>query len=203
MQNGDGLDFEESAAFAQAAFTLTSDEISDVKQLGKNYYLIRVIETIEPEIQPLETVRKSIVLTLTSELQREAAEKAAQALSEKAAAVDSIEQLAKENNLTLESTDLFTRNQPVKGIGNSPELVKAAFALDKETPIHPGVLAVGQDFYLIGFKEKQAPEDAKIAESLAQTKEQLAYMKQGQNFLSWIEELKTKTKIHINSEFLN
>jgi len=202
MQNGDGLNFEDSAGFAQAAFNQPNDDISDVKQLGNNYYLIKVIETIEPEIQPLETVKESIVLTLTSKLQKEAAKKSAQALSEKAATIDSIEQLAKENNLTLVSTDLFTRNQPVKDIGNAPELVKAAFALGKNS-IHPSVLEVGQDFYIIGFKEKQVPEDTKVMENLDETKEQVAYMKQGQNFLSWIEELKTKTDIHINSEFLN
>lgn len=203
MQNGDGLNLEDSAEFAQAAFSQPNDDISDVKQLGANYYLIKVVETIEPKIQPLETVKESIVLTLTSKLQKETAKKAAQALSKKAAAVDSIEQLAKENKLSLVSTDLFTRNQPVKGIGNSPELIKAAFALDRENTIHPGVLEVGQNFYIIGFKEKQVPEDAKVMETLEKTKEQVAYMKQGQNFLSWIEELKTKTNIHINSEFLN
>ncbi len=203
MQNGDGLTLEDSAGFAQAAFSQTNDDISDVKQLGANYYLIKVVETIEPKIQPLEIVKESIVLTLTSKLQKEAAKKATQALSKKATAVDSIDQLAKENKLTLLSTGLFTRNQPVEGIGNSPELIKAAFALDRENPIHPRVLEVGQNFYIIGFKKKQVPADAKVMEALKKTKEQVAYMKQGQNFLSWIEELKTKTNIHINSEFLN
>jgi len=201
-QNGDGLNFENSAGFAQAAFSQTNDDISEVKQLGTSYYLIKVIETIKPEVQPLEIVKESIVLTLTAKLQIEAARKAAQALSEKAKAAGSIEQLAKENKLTLVSTDLFTRNQPVKGIGSAPELVKAAFALGKN-PIHPGVLEVDQNFYIIGFKENQVPDDAKIMETLDKTKEQVAYMKQGQNFLSWIQELKTKTDIHINSKYLN
>jgi peptidyl-prolyl cis-trans isomerase D len=203
MENGDGLDLEDSVGFAQAAFNQPNDDISDVKQLGTNYYLIKVVETIEPEIQPLETVKESIVLTLKSKLQKEAAEKSAQALVELSTKMDSIEQLAQQNNLALTSTDLFTRNQPVKGIGTAPELVKAAFALDEENSIHPGVLEVGQVFYIIGFKEKQVPEESTVMEKLNETKEQVAYMKQGQNFLSWIEELKTKSDIHINSEFLN
>jgi peptidyl-prolyl cis-trans isomerase D len=202
-QNGEGLDLEDSAEFARAAFSQTNDDISDVKQLGKDYYLIKVVETIEPELQPLETVKESIVLTLTSRLQKEAAEKKTQALAQKGAEIGSIEQLAKQNNLTLLSTGLFKRNQPVEGIGSSPELVNAAFALDGENPIHPKALEVGQDFYIIGLKEKQVPEDAKISENLDKIKEQVAYMKQGQNFLSWIEELKAKTDIQINSEFLN
>ncbi len=201
--NGDGINFENSTGFAQAAFALSNDEISDVKELGNNYYLIKVIEKIEPEIQPMEIVKDSIILTLTVKLQKEAARNAAQALSKKAKKTDSIAQLAKENHLTLVSTDLFTRNQSVAGIGNAPELVKAAFALDKENAIHPGVLEVGQGYYIIGFKEKQVPEEAKIAQTLADTREQVTRMKQGQYFLSWIEELKSKTKIDINSQFLN
>ncbi len=202
-ENGDGLAFEDSAGFVKAAFALGNDEISDIKKLGNNYYLIKVIETIEPEIQPLEIVKESIVMTLTAKLQKEAAKNAAQALLTKAEAVDSIEQLTMENNLTLASTDLFTRNQPVKDIGSSPEFVKAAFTLDKQNPIYKGVLQVDQEFYLIGFKEKQLPDDAKIAQTLEKTKEQITNMKQGQDFRSWIEELKAKSKIDINSNYLN
>jgi len=201
--NGEGIDFEDSAGFAQAAFALSNDKISDIKELGNNYYLIKVIETIEPETQPLEIVKEGIILTLTFKLQKEAAKKSAQALLKKAEKADSLEQLAKENHLTLLSTDLFTRNQPVKGIGNAAELVNAAFALDKENSIHPGVLEVGQGFYIIGFKEKKVPEEAKIAQNLEDTKEQVTRMKQGQYYLSWIKELKSKSKIDINTEFLN
>jgi len=65
------------------------------------------------------------------------------------------------------------------------------------------VLEVSQAFYIIGFKEKQVPEDVRVMENLDKTREQISYMKQGQNFLSWIEELKSKTDIQINSQFLN
>lgn len=202
-QDGTGLNLEDSAGFAKAAFGLPNDEISEVQQLGKNYYLIKVIETIKPETQPLEIVKESIVLTLTAKLQKEAAREAAQALIKKADATDTIEQLAKENNLSVVSTDLFTQSQAIDGIGKAPEFAKAAFNLGKENPIHKGVLEVGQNFYIIGFKEKVLPEAAKIAQTLGELKKQVAYMKQGQYFQSWIEALKTSAKIDINSKFLN
>lgn len=202
-QDGDGLNLEDSAGFAKAAFDLPNDEISEVQQLGKNYYLIKVIETIEPETQPLEIVKESIVLTLTAKLQKEAAREVAQALLKKAESTDTIEQLANENNLSVVSTDLFTQSQDIDGIGRAPEFVKAAFGLGKENPIHKGVLEVGQNFYIIGFKEKVLPEEAKIAQTLGDLKKQVAYMKQGQYFQSWIEALKTSAKIDINTKFLN
>lgn len=202
-QYGDGLNLEDSAGFAKAAFSQPSDEISDVQQLGNNYYLIKVIETIEPEIQPLEIVTEGIVVTLTAKLQTEAAKEAAQALMKKAAATDSIEQLAKENNLPLVSTNLFTQSQAIDGIGRAPEFAKAAFGLSAGNLIHKGVLEVGQEFYIIGFKEKVLPEETQIAQTLGETKEQVTYMKQGQYFQSWLEALKTNAKIDINTKFLN
>jgi len=202
-QDGNGLSFEERAGFAKAAFGLPNDEISEVQQLGNSYYLIKVIETIEPGTQPLEIVKESIVLTLTAKLQKEAANEAAQALMKKAESTETIEQLAKENNMSVVSTGLFTQSQAIDGIGQAPEFAKAAFGLGKENLIHNGVLEVGQDFYIIGFKEKVLPEETKIAQTLGELKKQVAYMKQGQYFQSWIEALKTSAKIDINSKFLN
>ncbi|MCP3944917.1 MAG: peptidyl-prolyl cis-trans isomerase [Desulfobacteraceae bacterium] len=202
-ETGEGLNFKDAAGFAQAAFTQPNDEVSDVRQFGDDYYLIKVIKTIEPKIQPLEIVRKSIVLTLTSKLEKEAAKKAAQALLKKAETVGDLGQLAKQDNLTLVSTDLFTRNQSIKGIGSAPRLVKAAFDLDKKNLIHTGVLEAGQAFYIIGFKEKQVPKDTVIVENLVKTKEQISQMKQGRDFLAWINALKAKSKIDINSDLLN
>ncbi len=200
---GEGLDLDEKTGFAQAAFAQVNDEISDVKQLGSSYYLIRVIEKIQPEPLSLDTAKDRIVQTLTLKLQQEAAKKSADALIQKVGTVDSLEQLAKENHLVLGSTELFVRNQPAEGIGNSPELVKAAFSLGRETPIHPSVLETDQGFFIIGYKEKQAPKDALVDENLKKTRDQLVWMKQGQHYKSWIEELKAKTEIQINSQFLN
>jgi len=201
--NGVGLDLEDYAEFAQAAFALPNDEISDVKQLGKNYYLIKVVEKIEPELLPLETVKEIIVATLTIKLQKEAAGKAAQALVEKIETSGSIEQLARENNLVMASTNLFTRNEPIESIGSAPGVVKAAFTLGKENPVYPTVLETPNGLYIIGFKENQLPKDEMVDENFQKTKEEIAWRKQKQYYMAWIDELKTKTKIEINSEFLN
>ncbi len=202
-QNGVGLDLEDNAEFAKAAFSLPSDEISDVKQLGNNYYLIKVVEKIEPELLPLETVKESIVATLTVKMQKEAAGKAARALAEKVEASGSIEQLARENNLVMASTNLFTRNGPVEPIGSALEVVKAAFTLGKENPVYPEVLETPNGLYIIGFKENQLPKDEMVDENLQKTKKEIAWRKQGHYYMAWIEELKTRTDIEINPQFLN
>jgi peptidyl-prolyl cis-trans isomerase D len=124
-------------------------------------------------------------------------------LAEKAKTAGSIEQLARENDKILATTNLFTRNESIEPIGSAPELVKAAFTLGLENPVHPAVLETAKGLYIIGFKDRQVPKDEIVDENLQKMKQEIARRKQGQYYASWIEELKTKTKIEINSKYLN
>jgi len=49
--NGEGLDIVDNTGFASAAFGLSVDDISDVKQFGDAYYLIKPVLKIEPVVQ--------------------------------------------------------------------------------------------------------------------------------------------------------
>ncbi|WP_022668800.1 peptidylprolyl isomerase [Desulfospira joergensenii] len=202
-QSGQGLDLVRRAEFAKAAFELPLNEISDVQQMGDDYYIIRVTEKIEPELLSFEEVKSRIELELKSKLQNEAAKAAAEALVEKAKTASTLEQVAKENNVKLESTPLFKRNEQIQEIGNSQELTKIAFGLGKDKPIHPEVLETSKGFAVIGFKEKQKPSSEDMAGHLKETRDQLAWMKQGQYFQAWIDDLKTRNEIEIDETFLN
>ncbi len=200
---GQGLGIENSAEFAKAAFELSNDEISDVKQMGNLYYLIKVVSVIEPEKLPLEEVSDIIAQTLKIQQQNDAASKAAQDLVAKALSAESITALAKANNLTSVSTGLFSRNQPIPDINNSQEIAKAAFGLDKDKMIHPEVMEAGNIFYIIGFKEKLVPEKDQIKDGLDKVKEEMAWMKQRQSFMAWMQSIKAKATIEINTEIIN
>jgi len=52
--NGNGLEIEDNKGFANEAFSLTLDTISDVKEIGDSYYLIKVVKKIDPEFQNLD-----------------------------------------------------------------------------------------------------------------------------------------------------
>lgn len=202
-QDGEGLDIEQATAFANAAFALKKDEISDVKQLGEEYYLIKVTELIAPEQLPLEAVKEEIVTALTQTLRKEAAKARAGKLVEKIKSPADMERLAKENNLTLATTELFGRNDTVRGIGRSAELTKAAFALTENTPLCPTVQETGQGFFIIAFDRKEEPAKAEMDENLDGVKRQLTYSKQGQYYQAWVNELRENSQIEIDPEFFN
>lgn len=202
-RNGNGLDLAGAAGFAQAAFALEPQLISDIREIGSDYFLIKVVETIDPVLLPLETVKDRIVENLHRELRLSAAETRAQALLAAAMASDSLEILAKEKELTLSVTDWFTRYDMIEGIGRSDGFNRAAFALTPEKPLCPEVLKTDQGFFIIAFDDRQIPGDDDLQMNLADIRQQLLQAKQGQYFQAWINELKEKSRIEINPQFIN
>jgi peptidyl-prolyl cis-trans isomerase D len=202
-QKGNGLDLASAFEFAQTAFDLQPLQISDIRQIGGDYYLIEVKETIDPVQLPLEAVTDQISGELEEEFRLADAKTRAEALLQAVKTSGNIGQTALENDLTLSTTDWFTRNQGVREIGRSEAFIRAAFTLTPEQPVHPEVLQTNQGFFIIAYHDLQIPEPDDTRENLKEIKAQLLQAKQGQYFQAWINELKEKSQIDINSRFFN
>ena len=202
-QSGSGLDLEQAADFADAAFALEKQQISDVKQIGNAYFLIKVVETKDPEQLPLEAVQDRIRKTLEKQLRLAAAENKAQELLAAAQSAESLTAFAQEKNLMLTATDGFTRNDFIPQVGRSADFTSAAFELTPAQPLCPRVLKTDQGFYIIGFKEKQVPGNEEIQKNLAEVKQQLLQAKQGQSFQAWVNALRENSEIEIDPQFMD
>ncbi|MDZ7665312.1 MAG: SurA N-terminal domain-containing protein [Desulfotignum sp.] len=202
-QNGTGLDLDPAFEFAQAAFDLQPRQISDIRQIGNDYFLIEVTETIDPVQLPLEAVADQISGELEEEFRLAEAKTRAQNLLEAVKTAGDIDQTALENGLTVSTSDWFTRNETVQDIGRSDALIRAAFSLTPEQPVHPEVLQTNQGFFIIAYHDRQPPEPDEIQENLTEIKTQLLQTKQGQYFQAWIDELKEKSQIDVTPGFFN
>ena len=201
--NGKGLEIEDNKGFATAAFSLALDAISDVKEIGSSYYLIKVIKKIEPALQAIDLVKEKVLKELTQKLQIEKAKEDAQLIVSKTSDEKTLEKLAKDNLLTLKSTEFFTRNSRVEEVGNSPEFVQASFLLNENNKIHPEIIEVSSKYYVVGFKEKKLPEESEIIENIKTIKDEITWNKQSQYYQAWINELKNHSKINYDPEILN
>ena len=201
--NGKGLEIEDNKGFATAAFSLALDAISDVKEIGSSYYLIKVIKKIEPALQAIDLVKEKVLKELTQKLQIKKAKEDAQLIISKTSDEKTLEKLAKDNLLTLKSTEFFTRNSRVEEVGNSPEFVQASFLLNENNKIHPEIIEVSSKYYVIGFKEKKLPEESEIIENIKTIKDEITWNKQSQYYQAWINELKNHSKINYDPEILN
>ena len=202
-QNGTGLDLAPAFEFAQAAFDLQPRQISDIRQIGNDYFLIEVTETIDPAQLPLEAVSDRISGELEEEFRQARAKTRAENLLEAVKKEGKIAQTTLETDLTVSTTDWFTRNDTVQEIGRSDALIRAAFALTPKQPVHPEVLQTNQGFFIIAYHDRQIPEPDEIRENLTEIKTQLLQAKQGQYFQAWIDELKEKSQIDVTPGFFN
>ncbi len=201
--SGKGLDMLDNKDFAKTAFDLTAGNISDVKQIGESYYLIKLVKKIEPVVQELDQVKETVIKDLTANLQKLKAKEDAQFYLGKAKDANTLPQLAKDNNLEIKATPLFSRNGKIEDIGNSSEFIQAGFSLNENKKIFPEIVETGLGYYLIGFKEKKLPGDSEISENMKNLKNQIAIRKQNQLFQAWISELKKKYTIHYDPQILN
>ncbi|MCD4737257.1 MAG: peptidylprolyl isomerase, partial [Bacteroidales bacterium] len=112
--NGEGIDIADNTGFARAAFELSLDDISDVKQFDNTYYLIKIVEKIEPVVQALDLVKDRLVKELAEILQKKRAQEDAQIYITKAVDDKTLDQLAGKDQLKLKSTKLFTRMEILK-----------------------------------------------------------------------------------------
>ena len=202
--SGQGLELEDNKNFASACFELNTDGISDVKEIGGSYYLIKVVKRIEPTLQAFDLVSDTALKDLKIKLQNEKAKEDAQLIVSKINDGKTLENLSKENNFILKSTKLFTRNSNVEDIGNSPAFVRASFSLNENNKIFPEIIEVASKYYIVGFKEIKYPEETEIIENLKKVKTQISSKKLSQYYQAWINELKNNSKIsYDNPEILN
>jgi len=200
---GEGLDIKDKREFAEAAFKLSADNISDVEQIGNSYYLIKVIEKIDPVIQDLNLVKELVTEDLTRKLQNEQARENAQKSLVEIVKAKNMDQYVKENAKNLKTSKLFTRNGRVEGVGNSPDFIQASFTLNQNNKIYPEIVEIPAGFCVIGFKELKTPDESEIEKNLKTVRNEINWKKQAQSYQAWIRELKRQSQISYDPEMLN
>lgn len=196
-------DFKNKSLFARTAFGLTVGDVSDVKEIGDAYYIIKPVERIEPAVLPYEEVKERVKIELTAKLQDEKAKDAATAFLETAKKFPSLEDAVKDSALVLKETPLFLKNGNIPELGRNPEIADAAFKLSEKDWLYAEVLKGAEGYYVISYKDKKVPEPSVVKENIDSVKDRLTRTKQGRTYEAWIQALKDKSKIEIQDGFLN
>jgi peptidyl-prolyl cis-trans isomerase D len=190
--NGGDLGFLERGQmvppFEEAAFSLAPGELSEPVQTSFGVHLIKVEEHREALHLPFEEVQDQLTRELLAGglAERQGAEQAEQL----AAAIrdgSSLEQAAREMELTLERSGLLTRRGDgfIPGLGAMPEMLAIAFSMEVGES-SPHIFEQGTTRALLQVLEREEADPAVLEERLPNAREQLLLAKRNARAEAWV-----------------
>jgi peptidyl-prolyl cis-trans isomerase D len=115
--------------FDKAAFSMKPGEISDLVKTQYGYHIIKVTDKKTATTKPLEEVRAQIEDQLKWERAQAEAQRIADEIAGKLKNPADFDTVAKGRGLTVGESGLFSKDEPIGGLGVAPAVAERAFAL--------------------------------------------------------------------------
>src|SRR5947209_3360834 len=143
--------------FDQAAFSMEPGTISDLVKTQYGYHIIKLVDKKPGTTRTLAEVRPQIADQLGYERAQAQAADLAQAVEKEISKPADLDRVAKARGLQVQESGLFARDEPILGLGASPEAATRAF--DTKQGEVAGPVRTGRGF---GFLTVVARQDAYI-----------------------------------------
>jgi peptidyl-prolyl cis-trans isomerase D len=119
--------------FEQAAFSMQPGQISDLVKSQFGYHIIKVVDKKAGATRTLEEVRAQIQQQLAMEMADQRIAQQARDLEKRIDDPGDLDTVARELGLMVQESGLFQREDPVPGLGVTPQVAQEAFTLtDKQ-----------------------------------------------------------------------
>lgn len=204
LANGEILpEIGESQEFYKNAFALGAKDTSPIVE-GKNaYYLLRLKQRKEPFVPPLETVRNQIEKGLRESKAYELALQRGNLVLEQLKKEKDVAKVAQANNLKLDETGWFLRSAAqLPKIGDLAEMKAAPIALSEQRPWPERLYTQKDALYLLAFKASQGADMEQFEKEKESIKKQALAESRQRALMKFMEGLKSKAKIELNTAFL-
>ena len=165
-KNGGDLDYfgrgRMVPEFDQAAFAMQSGQISDLVKTQYGYHIIKLTDKKAATTRPLAEVRQQIQDQLAYERAQAQAADLAQALEKEVSKPADLDRVAKDKGLTVQESGFFARDEPILGLGPSPEAASKAFEMKQGDVAGP--VRASRGFVFETLVAKQDPYVPKLEE---------------------------------------
>jgi peptidyl-prolyl cis-trans isomerase D len=151
--------------FDAVAFSLQPGNVSDLVKTQYGFHIIKATERRQPTQRPFEEVRDQIIEQLKWERAQRQASDSANRLASQIEDPDDLERVAKSAGFAVQESPFFSREEPIPGLGPSPEVAQAAFTM--ATGEVSDVVRTGQGFAIFtvtGTQEAHLPKLDEVKE---------------------------------------
>ncbi len=165
-KNGGDLDYfgrgKMVPAFDEVAFSLQPGQVSDVVKTQYGFHIIKVTDKKPASTRSLDEVRPQITEELAwQRAQTKAADDAA-AMEKEVQKPADLDKVAAARGLKVLESGFFTRDEPILGLGPSPQAAAEAFELPSGQV--SGAVRVSRGFVFLTVTGTQAPRLRKLEE---------------------------------------
>ena len=190
------------ARFAAEAFNLPLNEISTVQDFGDGYYLLEVVDKVEPQIPELKAVEQKVSDDLLKERQDQRAREEADLLLTELKNGQALASLSQKFKIPVKQTGFFKRNGSIPGIGAESDIARMAFKLSDDNPLPQEVIKGQKGYYVIHFRKRQEPSLEGFEKEKAAIKDQLLQQKTMKTVDAWLTRLRSESEISIAEDLL-
>ena len=157
--------------FDKAAFSMKPGEISDVVKTQFGYHIIKVTDKKAASTKPLEEVRAQIEDQSKWERAQAEAQRIADDVATKLKKPADFDTVAKGRGLTVADSALFSKDEPISGLGVAPAVAERAFELKDGEVSEP--IRTPQGFAFITVTGKQDSYVPKLDEVKAKVRDEV------------------------------
>jgi len=191
--------FINSEEILEEMFSLKPGDIAYPLLFNDRYYIIKLLSKKESHIPNLEEIKEKIISLLKKKEQKEVARAKAEGLLKKLLRGDPMEEIAKEEKLTLEETGFFPRSKGrIPNIGDSPAMMAASFRLTAARPYPEKVFEVNGKYYLIKFKQREKAKKAEFKDKEKENRKKYTFQKREEYLDDWLKNARIHADVAFN-----
>lgn len=184
-------------AFSNAAFALQKGGVSEAVQTPAGWAVLYLKDVKAPRLPDLKDVEPQVRAAVVRQKQQD---QALQQLRQAKAAGKTLDQIAAEMGLEIKESSEFGAQGAIPGIGNNPELAKAALALNTGQMGDP--VGDAQGALLFEVKERKSWDPIQFAAAREQTRETLRRQKLNDLESALLEQRRREMDVTFNPQLL-
>jgi peptidyl-prolyl cis-trans isomerase D len=178
--------------FDAVVFTMEPGQVSDLVKTNFGFHIIKLVDKKPGTSRSIDEVRPQLVEQLSTERAQQQAADLAESLRTRITKASDLDSVAKAQGLTVQESEFFARDEPVLGLGASPELGTRTFELTEGEVAGP--IQTGRGFVFASLVAKQDAYIPKVDEAKDRVRDEVVREKAKEFGLKKANEVAGKLK---------